>query len=134
MSSILFVQNGNFAEAYRRFADGGAETYRDQKASVDFVASLAPEARVTTFAFGADQDRVELAPQLWAAGGSRETFDEKQISELFDETEATHLVLRTPHVDLLREAARRNVPVLPSFADIFSSKGLRGRYRNWKLR
>lgn len=132
--SILFVQNGDYAEAYQRFAEGGAETYRDQKASVDFVASLAPKARVTTFAFGADQDRVELAPQLWAAGGSRETFDAKQISELFDETEATHMVLRTPHVGLLREAARRNVPVLPSFADIFSSKGLRGRYRNWKLR
>src|SRR6056297_1568438 len=134
IKSILFVQNGDYAEAYQRFSEGGSETYRDQKASVDFVASLAPESRVTTLAFGAERNRVELAPELWAAGGSRELLHAQRISALFDETEATHLVLRTPHVGLLREAARRNVPVLPSFADIFSSKGLRGRYRNWKLR
>lgn len=132
--SILFVQHGDYAEAYQRFAEGGAETYRNQKASVDFVASLASEARVTTFTFGAHQDRVELAPQLWTSGGSREALDAQRISGLFDETEATHLVLRTPHVDLLREAARRNIPVLPIFADIFISTGLRGRYQNWKLR
>lgn len=134
MNSILFVQNGDFAEAYRRFADGSAETYRDQKASVDFVAELAPEVRVTTFAFGADNDRIELAPELWATGGTRQTFGAQHISELFDQAEVTHLVLRTPHVDFLRAAARRNIPVLPSFADIFSRQGLRSRYRNYKLR
>lgn len=131
---ILFVQNGDFSEAYKRFADGGAETYRDQKASVDFVAGLAPAARVTTVAFGADYDRIELAPELWAVGGARQAFDAKRISALLDETGVTHLVLRTPHLGFLREAARRSIPLLPSFADIFNRKGLRGRYRNWKLR
>jgi glycosyltransferase involved in cell wall biosynthesis len=132
--SILFVQNGDYAEAYRRFAEGGAETYRDQKNSVDFVAGLAPDARVTSFAFGAAGNRVELAPELWAMGGPREAFDASRISALLDETAATHLVLRTPHAGFLTEAARRKIPILPIFADIFSSKGLRGRYRSWKLR
>jgi glycosyltransferase involved in cell wall biosynthesis len=131
--SILFVQNGDFAEAYKRFADGGVETYRDQRASVNFVAGLASEARVTTFAFGANGDRVELAPKLWATGGARKLLDARRISALFEEAKVTHLILRTPHAGFLLEATRRNVPVLPSFADIFYRRGLRGRYRNWKL-
>jgi glycosyltransferase involved in cell wall biosynthesis len=132
--SILFVQHGDFEEAYRLFAAGGEESYRDQKASVDFVTRLAYDARVTTFAFGSRTYHTNLAPGLWAAGGSREKLSATQVSRLFDETEATHLVLRTPHLAVLQEAARRGLHVLPSFADIFSPQGLRGRYRNWKLR
>lgn len=132
--SILFVQNGDFAEAYNRFAEGGLETYRDQKASVDFVAGLAASAKIITFAFGDDKPLVELAPNLLAISGNRGAFSDQQIASLFDETEVTHLVLRTPDIGFLREAVRRSIPVLPSFADIFDRKGLRGRYRNWKLR
>ena len=131
--SILFVQNGDFEDAYRGFAEGGLETYRDQKASVDFVASLAPDAMVTTFAFGAKNYRSQLAANLWASGSELKTFGVQQASRLLDQTEATHLVLRTPNVDVLREAARRGIHVLPSFADIFSSGSLRNQYRNWKL-
>lgn len=134
MKKILFVQNGDFAEAYNKFAEGGLETYRDQRASVDFVAGLAPSAKVTTFAFGGDTPLVKLASNLFAMSGSRKSFGNQQISTLFDESEASHLVLRTPDVGFLREARRRSIPVLPIFADIFCRKGMRGRYRNWKLR
>lgn len=134
MKSILFVQHGDFAEAYRRFAEGGSETYRDQKSSVDFVAGLAPTSRITTFAFGSESTRVNLAPELWATGGNYKSFGRREISALLDEIEATHLVLRTPHVGFLRETARRGIPTLPSFADVFQQTGLRSRYRNWKLR
>lgn len=133
MKSILFVQNGDYAEAYRRFAQGGLETYRDQKSSVDFVARLAPASRVTTFAFGADSAMVELASGLWAMGGTYKHFRRKEISALLDETEATHLVLRTPHIGFLQAAKRRDISVLPSFADTFTRTGIRNRFRNWKL-
>jgi glycosyltransferase involved in cell wall biosynthesis len=134
LNSILFVQNGDFAQAYHRISEGSPETYRDQAASVNFVAGLAPRARVTTFAFGTDQSLINLAPELWATGGPRQAFEAEQISTLFDEAEVTHLVLRTPHLGFLHEAARRKIPALPCFADIFNRRGLRCRYWNWKLR
>ena len=132
-SSILFLQNGDFEEAFTRFAEGGSETYRDQKASVDFVASLAPNATVTTFAFGTNNYHSRLADNLWAAGGNLETFGVKHASRLLDRTEATHIILRTPNLEILREAARRRIHVLPSFADIFSQGSLTNQYRNWRL-
>lgn len=132
--SILFVQSGDFEEAYKRFATGGPETYRDQKASVDFVASLAPAAKVMTFAFVERNYKTQLETNLWAQGGSRGSFGAQEAAQLLDQTKATHLVLRTPNVEILREAAKRRIYVLPCFADIFSRKGLRTRYRNWKLR
>lgn len=132
--SVLFVQTGNFGDAYRRFAEGGAETYRDQRASVDFVAGLAPAAKVTTFALGAETYRDELAANLWSMGGTRAAMRTDQISGLFDETGVTHLIMRTPHVGFLQEAARRGTFVLPSFADMFAKGGPRTRYGNWTLR
>lgn len=41
-------QFGNPAEAFRRVESGGPETYRDQRLSVDYVASLAETGTVAT--------------------------------------------------------------------------------------
>ena len=134
MNSILFIQHGDFADAFNRFAAGGMETYRDQRASVDFVAEVSKDSRVTVFSFGNDISEVQIGPNLFARSGNKRSFGRKEIFALFEELGATHLVLRTPHVGFLTEATRRRIPVLPSFADIFSSSGFRGRYRNLRLR
>ncbi|WP_339947505.1 hypothetical protein [uncultured Albimonas sp.] len=47
---LLIVQAGDYASAWRRFQQGLPSTYRDQKASVDYVASLAPRHQVCTVA------------------------------------------------------------------------------------
>lgn len=133
MKSILFVQNGNYREDYRNLAQGAAETYRDQKASIDFVARLAPKAKATTLDLMAQEYHTELAPNLWASAAPQKTFDKQKISEFFDEIGITHLVLRTPHLNFIREACRRNIPLLVCLADIFEKKKLRGRLRNWKM-
>jgi len=51
-TNILFYQTGDFADAYRRLEEGGPETFRDQRASVEFVASLRSHYTVTTIAQG----------------------------------------------------------------------------------
>lgn len=135
MKRILFVQNGDYREAWRRFAAGGPETYRDQRASVDFVAGLAPAARVETLAFGPESYREELAPGLWAAGLPHDRLeDSAAIAGIFDAARPSHVILRTPHAGFLREATRRGAWVLPVFADIFTPGRLRGRLRNRRLR
>lgn len=133
MNRILFVQNGDFREAYQRFAVGGEETYRDQKASVSFVSSLAPEAHVTTLAFTRDAYDEELAPNLGAMGRRRRSLDHREIGAIFDSTRPNHVVLRTPHLGVLHEARRRGVWLLPVFADLFARDGLRQAWRNARL-
>lgn len=116
---VLFVQNGDFREAHNRFANGGVETYRDQRRSVDFAANLAPESQATVVAFGPQHYDETLAPGLRAIGLPRAAATKEKISALFDTLTPSHVVLRTPHLDFLREVRRRRTWLLPIFADIF---------------
>ncbi|OED50711.1 hypothetical protein AB838_01105 [Rhodobacteraceae bacterium (ex Bugula neritina AB1)] len=132
--SLLFVQNGDYRDAYMHLKEGGSETYRDQKRSVDYVAGLAREAKVTTLALSKTARREELAPNLWAAGLSYGEAKSSAIAQVFEEAEPTHVLLRTPHFGFLREARRRNVHILPNFADIFERGGPRTAMRNFRMR
>ena len=58
MTHVLFVQTGDYAEAYMRFKNGGAETYRDQRASVDWVEALSQTCSVTVLTI-ANQETVD---------------------------------------------------------------------------
>lgn len=123
MKSYLIVQTGDYGEAYQRFAEGGAETYRDQKASVDYFADMAPAARVTTLAFVDHEERVELAPNLWSICTDTWNWDVARAKALMQELACTHVVLRTPHQPVLEAAAQLGLPVLPLLADTFAASG-----------
>ena len=84
MNSILIVQHGHFGQAYQRFASGGPETYRDQRISVDFVAALAPAARVTTLALGDTVYREDLADNLLAEGLDRQRLSASDVARVFE--------------------------------------------------
>ncbi|MFZ3585426.1 glycosyl transferase, group 1, partial [Loktanella sp. DJP18] len=131
---LLFVQFGDFREAFERFAGGGPETYRDQEKSVGYVSGLARENLVTTLCFGTDSYDSEIAPNLHARGVVRGAFDQNSVQDVMDELQPSHLVLRTPHIGFLSEAAKRNCHVLPTFADIMQRNGLRQAWRNRNLR
>lgn len=132
--SLMFVQNGDYREAYARLKSGGAETYRDQKRSVDYVVGLSKGAKVTTVAFCDTKHHEEIAPDLWSVGLSYDAANEPAIKQIFDQISPTHVILRTPHLGFLREARRRAIPVLPNFADIFERGGLRTTLRNFRMR
>jgi len=134
MQDVLFVQHGDFREAYQRFSAGAAETYRDQKTSVDFVAALAPERQVTVLTLGSEIYRTELAPGLFAVGMKRADMSAATIGMLMDTVAPSHVILRTPQLGFLQAALGRGCHVLPSFADIFHAGGLKRRWRHFKLR
>lgn len=134
MKRILFIQNGDYRDAYQRFANGGDETYRDQRRSVDYVANLAPEAYVSTASFTDETYRTELAPNLWAVGMKRDAVTASVVREIYDQEDPTHVVLRRPHIGFLKEARRRSLPICPNFADIFEPGGPRTTWRNFQLK
>lgn len=134
MANILFFQAGNYGEAYRRFRDGGPETYRDQRASVDFVARLSEENNVTTAAVSNDPHDDQLTPTLRSIGISYGGVTADWVSKLFDELKPDRAIVRMPHHLVLAEAKKRRVATLPTFADIFANDGPKAIYRNLRLR
>ena len=131
---ILFFQYGNYAEAYLRLKDGGAETYRDQRDSVNYVAGLSGKDVVTTVAITEDTHDIALTPTLHSVGVRYDELTGDRIAQLFDDLDPDRLICRTPHWRVLLEARRRQVPTLPCFADIFSLSGLRPAYHALRLR
>lgn len=135
LDHILLFQYGDYAAAWRSFAAGGAETYRDQKASVDFVARLAGRFKVTTLSICDRPHREELAPHLWSIGiPPRQAYSALRVMPLLQELSPDLLILRTPHRHALLWARGRRVPTLPIFADIFTETTLRQRLENRLIR
>lgn len=130
---LLIVQTGDFGAAWARMTDGAPETYRDQYASLRFVAGLARDFEVTTLAICARPHEELMAPGLRSIGVSRAKLNRPRIASLLDGLTPARLILRSPFGPFLAEARRRHIPTLPCFADIFSGDGLRGRLRAWRL-
>ncbi len=135
MTKLLFIQYGDYAEAWHRLRSGGPETYRDQRASVDLVAGLADRFDVTTLAVADKTHSLQLAPGLWSIGiEARDFYASRRLSGILDGLAPDLVVLRTPSVAALSWAVRRGRPTLPCFADLFERGGLRGRIGQLRLR
>ena len=131
--NLLFFQTGDYAEAYDRFSEGGAETYRDQRASVMFVADLARTHQVTTVSRTAPEHDRELAPGLRSVAIGRQPLNRTEAAKLLDRLAPDALVLRTPDLAVLQAACARGIAILPCFADLFTPGGVRNRWYNWQL-
>ncbi len=132
---IVILQYGDYGEAYRRLQTGGPETYRQQRHSVNFVASLAPNHEVTTVAICDRPHDEEVAPGLRSIGIPHDlVWDNSRLWPLLDRCAPEAFICRTPSRVALAWAAKNRVPTLPAFADIFTNVGLRNRLRNWRLR
>ncbi len=135
MMRIAIIQYGNYRDAYLDFRNGGEETYRDQKASVDQVAALAPQHQVTTVALMQPDHEVELADGLTSVGVSPDqSFDRRAVRALMDRLAPDIVICRTPHPDILDWCRKNSTPTLPFFADILGGSSLRARYQTFKLR
>ena len=131
---ILILQHGDYGDAFHRFGTGGPETFRDQRHSVSFVASLAPKHRVTTVAVCNRHHDEELAPGLRSIGVSVDlAWDHRRLWRLLDRLAPEVFICRTPNRVALAWAARNRVPTLPAFADVFTDEGLWNRLNNWRL-
>jgi glycosyltransferase involved in cell wall biosynthesis len=131
---IVILQFGDYADAYRRFQSGGHETYRDQRLTVNYIASLAPNHEVMTVAACGRVHEDELALGVWSIGVQRDLiWDSSRLWPLLDRLTPDAFICRVPNWVALAWAANNQVPTLPIFADTFTNKGLRHRLNNWRL-
>jgi glycosyltransferase involved in cell wall biosynthesis len=133
--NLLFFQYGDFGEAFRRLQGGGPETYRDQRASVDFVASLRSEYVVTTIGICDREHKDNLDNNLWSIGIKVESAYRREfLSRILNDVAPDVLVCRTPSHYAIGWARRGNVPTLLTFADFFSNSSPRKFLANMALR
>jgi glycosyltransferase involved in cell wall biosynthesis len=131
---IVFVQTGDFAEAFHRFAAGEPEAYRDQKTSVDFVASLAATHEVTTVCTGDTHSRETLAHNLNTITIPRAEISSGATAAMMRDLAPDRLILRSPFLPIARLAKAQGWPTLPSFADLFQRGGPRSWLRHHRMR
>ena len=134
--NILFIQYGDYREAYTSLTSGGEETYKAQKHSVDYVADLQQKqgVKVCVLCVNAKSAYDENLPNgLRVVGLVKQGISNKAICGLLDNFQATHIVLRTPMAFVIEYALDKQLNVLPLFADYFSNSGLRSWYVNRKL-
>jgi glycosyltransferase involved in cell wall biosynthesis len=127
---VLFVQYGDFGEAYRRFQDGGVEAYRDQQRSVDFVASLAPQHDVTVIVIGNTPREEILAENLRSVTVRYADVGWRGSAAILDREKPDVVIIRVPHLPFLLRLRLRRVLSLPCLADIFTATALRPWVRN----
>ncbi|MGA1830121.1 glycosyltransferase family 4 protein [Rhizobium wenxiniae] len=130
--NLVIVQYaGDFREAALRLSEGGAETYRAQRYTVDYVQSLASRYHVTTITgFTAEPYDSILPSGARAIGaGFTDRFHAPTILDLVRKTNPDRLILRLPNPILLRWAARKGVPTLALLADSFPAKTLKERFK-----
>lgn len=130
---LLFVQYGDFMEAYIRLKAGGPETYRDQRKSVEYVESLSGDFDITVLSICNYAYSQFITENINSIGCLNTQLNDSYISNLFDIDNPKLFVLRTPHLGFLKEAARRGVKTLPNFADIFARNRIRDIYYNYRL-
>jgi glycosyltransferase involved in cell wall biosynthesis len=127
---LTMVQYGDYAEAYHRFAAGGAETYYAQRYTVGHMSQLArsPHIEDVTIihvdgvraAERLDNGITSIGMKLYE-GDKPARFDE--LVALVAARQPTHLVVASPIIPLLKWGLDRKLRVLPLLADSFRQSG-----------
>src|SRR6478736_4547993 len=129
---LAIVQHGNYAEAAKRFAAGGAETFYAQKYSVDFVARLASRVQELSVLHLSSDDPVVTLPsgvrslgvRLYPPGQKARHGD---VIRALETLKVDHVVLQGPIPRVIFWALARRIRILPIFADSFQTGGLKSK-------
>ena len=120
---------GDFREAAERLAEGGPETYRGQRYTVEHVERLASRHDVTTVTGFTDQPYDVVLPSGGRAigAGFRTAFDGAAMARIVAGTKPDALILRSPIRPVLWWALRGRCRTLVLLADSFDTRTLKGR-------
>lgn len=135
--NLLFVQPGDYREAFHRLHAGGAETYYAQQHTVDYVGMLARRIGRVGVLSHADQPYAELLPNgVMCYGLNKAKAGPQEAMAVIKAFNPTHVVLRTPILLLLDWALAHHVRMLPLFAQSFVAGNafMRGYYTQLAVR
>lgn len=129
---------GDYREAVKRFAAGGEETYYAQRHSVDSFAEIGRRVEsIAHLCYVTNEPYNELLDNGVRAIGAglnpQKKFDRVLLKELIEQQNPTHLAVCFPDHWALKWAIKNKTKAIAILADSFRMKGLRSRYRNYRL-
>ena len=128
--TLLFLQHGNYAEAWHRFRKGGAESYRDQHRSVTRVEVLSEFQPVIVLSCGDGQHDEQLTANLRSIRISNtDSLHRRRMASLVERLSPSLAVCCSPKTSWHLALARSDVPTLPLYADYISTGTFRERIR-----
>ena len=134
---LLVVQYaGDYREAFYNFTRNEPETYYAQRYSVEIIADIGKQVEEVTTLCCLTKERYNevLTKGVRAIGaGFQNNVDAKQVIDLAQQQQPTHLVLRTPMKELINWSVQNRIKTLMTLADSFGTKGWRTKARNYLL-
>lgn len=135
---IAIVQYGVLHDRFDELRSGGPETYYAQRYSVDYVAELAERHEFVGVCGVLNDESSEsaLTDTLFSVCIPRDSkggVDSKEVIRRLEEWKPDRLILQAPIRPILKWALKHNIDTLPLLADSFEERGLRYRYRAFRL-
>lgn len=134
---LLIVQYlGDYRQVFKQLSSGKEETYHAQKYSVEAVAEIGNkiEEVATLCCLTPEPYNEKLENGVRVIGtGFKDKIDRKKLLQLVKEYQPTHLILRTPNIDILHWAIQKKLKTLAVLADSFTDQGFRNKIHNYKL-
>tara|TARA_R110001592_G_scaffold55489_2_gene169483 strand:+ start:6860 stop:8035 length:1176 start_codon:yes stop_codon:yes gene_type:complete len=134
LSGIIFVQYGDYRQAYLNMRAGGEQQYYAQRHSVNYVGTLVQEfTDVTVVCLSADYPYEILPNGVGVIGINVRRYGDKTVLDYVSSLALSHIVLRTPSRIILKYAVRKNIAILPIIADSFKRKGVGSIFSHYIL-
>lgn len=128
--AFLFLQSGNYAEAWHRFREGGPETYRDQKRSVTQVEAFSANEPVTVVSNGDGPHDQQLTSTLRSIRVNKaDCFRLRNMSDLIKAIAPTKAISCSPNKIWHRALAKWDIPTLPLYADYLTTASFADRLK-----
>ncbi|WP_417511577.1 glycosyltransferase [Methylophaga sp.] len=134
MDSLLFIQYGDYREAYFNLSQGGQQKYYAQKHSVDYVSSLVNRySQVKVLCVAKYYEEEKLSNGVIVEGIDVRDGGFSAVIKAISSMYPTYIVLRTPNREILNYANRNSIKILPILADSFDNNSIKQRIKNWLL-
>ena len=126
MVSIVFIQFGNYLEAFTNFELGVPEKYYAQKHSVEYVSKLTQIFnQVTVVCLSSEYEYQLLANGVGVIGLDINNLKSSNLTDTIKSFSPSHIVCRTPNIAVLRYALKNEIKLLPILADSFPKSNLK---------
>ena len=125
---LATVQFGSVLSAQRHFAEGGAETFRGQRYSVEAALALQAKCEAAlsiTIAAPEPSDATEGNARYLSIADAYNQPGRGELLQALTDFQPTHLVVRCPYLPALEWGLEKNVRVLPALADSFGGYPLK---------
>ena len=136
MRLLVILYAGDYREAYQRMLTCDGETYYGHRYAVQSLINIGQKIEEVAVLCCKSQESYNelLTPGFRVIGtGFHPQNHKKELLKIIHDYQPTHVVLRTPLIQVLSWLTRRQIPTLVMFADSFLRQNISSKLRYWRM-